>query len=96
MTCEGCGSFYRVHCNTDFVPGQDRVAEIGLAALVAGKVGASVAKTEILAKILLILAAYFKKLWIFLVVGFGFLKSRFGGKTTKAPIEDKPPETTES
>lgn len=80
---------------TDFVPGQDRVAEIGLAALIAGGVGASVAKTGILAKILLILAASFKKLWILLVVGFGFLKSRFGGKKPEAPIEDKPPETTE-
>lgn len=78
---------------TDFVAGQDRVAEVGLAALIAGGVGASAAKTGLFAKLLLILVTVFKKLGILLIIGVGFLKARFGGKKPEVSAEDNPPET---
>jgi uncharacterized membrane-anchored protein len=65
------------HRYADFNPKTDKLAEYGLAALVAGGIAA---KTGLLAKIgLMLLAA--KKLVIAAVVAFGaFLKKIFGGK----------------
>lgn len=71
---------------TDFNPSQDKVADIGLAALIAGGVGAT-AKTGIFGKILLILVAVLQKLWIFIIIGLGFLKAKFGGKKPEASIQ---------
>jgi uncharacterized membrane-anchored protein len=78
---------------TDFNPSQDKVADIGLAALIAGGVGATAVKTGIFGKILLILAAVLKKLWILAIAGLGFLKSKFGGKKPEVTAETKPPES---
>ncbi|PSB35391.1 hypothetical protein C7B70_00670 [Chlorogloea sp. CCALA 695] len=60
---------------TDFASSQDRVATVGLGALIAGGVGATAAKTRIILPIILVLLAFLKKLLIFLIVGLGFLKS---------------------
>jgi len=72
----------------DYVPGKDKVAQIGLTALVAGGLGAAAVKTGILAKILLSLKGMFwfaivglKKLWILIIAGIGALfRKLFGGK----------------
>lgn len=81
---------------TDFASSQDRVANVGLAALIAGGLGATAAKTRIIGKIILILLAFLKKLLIFLIVGLGFLKSWFSGKKLEASAEDNCSETTGS
>ncbi len=66
---------------TDFIPGQDKVAEIGLAALIAGGAGAAVVKTGVLTKILLFIGVALKKVWIFAIVGgAAAIKRLFGGK----------------
>lgn len=75
---------------SDFVPGKDKVAEIGLTALIAGGVGAAAVKTGILAKIAIFLGFALKKLWILLVVAAGGIKGLFKGKKTKAATEANP------
>ncbi|MCL1468777.1 DUF2167 domain-containing protein [Argonema galeatum] len=69
---------------SEFIPGTDKVAEIGLTALIAGGVGAAAVKTGLFAKFLLFLAVVLKKVWFFLIVGSGAaIKRLFGGKETK-------------
>ncbi|MBW4471321.1 MAG: DUF2167 domain-containing protein [Stenomitos rutilans HA7619-LM2] len=82
---------------SDFVSGQDKVAEIGLTALIAGGAGAAAAKTGLLAKLLLILGVVAKKLWFLIILALAGLKQLFGGKktqpssdtATKASVEDQ-------
>lgn len=68
---------------TDFIAGKDRIAEVGLTALVAGGAGAAAAKSGLLAKIFGPLLLALKKFWIIIlaVIGglFAKLKSLFGG-----------------
>jgi uncharacterized membrane-anchored protein len=65
----------------DYQPGTDKLAEYGLAALVAGGIAA---KTGLLAKILLVLLGL-KKFAIVLVIAVaGFVRKLFGGKQTPA------------
>ncbi len=65
----------------DYQPGTDKLAEYGLAALVAGGIAA---KTGLLAKILLVLLGL-KKFAIVLVIAVaGFVRKLFGGKHTPA------------
>ncbi len=72
---------------SDFVAGKDKVAEIGLIALIAG--GASVAaKTGAFAKLFLFLAVIFKKAWIFIAIGIGALfKKQSGNKKSPTTTE---------
>jgi uncharacterized membrane-anchored protein len=63
---------------TDFVAGKDKVAEIGLMALIAGGAGVA-AKTGVFAKIFLFLAIIFKKAWIFIAIGVGALFKKAAG-----------------
>ncbi len=79
----------------------DKVAEIGLAALVLGGGGALAAKTGLLGKLggmILVLLAKAKALIVALVAGIGaFFKKLFGGGQKKGPISgekddsDQPP-----
>ncbi len=74
---------------SDFIQGKDKVAEIGLTALIAGGVGAAAVKTGVLTKILLFLAVVLKKVWIFLVVGVGgFLRKLFSSKKSQDRAEN--------
>ena len=79
------------HRYTDFSPGSDKVAEYGIAALVAGGIAAKAGLFKGL--IALILAA--KKLLVVAVVGVGaWLRKIFGGKkaaVTPAPATPSPP-----
>jgi uncharacterized membrane-anchored protein len=63
---------------SDFIAGKDKVAEIGLIALIAGGAGVA-AKTGAFAKILLFLAVVFKKAWIFIAIGIGTIVKKFSG-----------------
>ncbi len=60
----------------EFIPGTDKLAEVGLAALVVGGAGAVLLKSGLLAR-----------LWKFIVVGilalFAFLRKLFGGRQEK-------------
>lgn len=70
---------------SDFVAGQDKVAEMGLIALIAG---GSAAKTGVFGKILLFLAVTFKKVWIFFAIGASALfKKMFDNKSSPNPAE---------
>jgi uncharacterized membrane-anchored protein len=70
---------------TDFIPGQDKVAEIGLTALIAGGSGAAVVKSGLLTKILLFLAVALKKVWFIVIIGGAAAVRRlFGGNKNKA------------
>jgi uncharacterized membrane-anchored protein len=63
---------------SDFIAGQDKVAEIGLVALIAGGAGVA-AKTGVFAKIFLFLAVILKKAWIFIAVGIGAVVKKISG-----------------
>jgi uncharacterized membrane-anchored protein len=63
---------------SDFIAGKDKVAEIGLIALIAGGAGVA-AKTGAFAKILLFLAVILKKSWIFIALGIGAIFKKFSG-----------------
>ena len=70
---------------TDFIPGKDKVAEIGLTALIAGGTGAAVVKSGFLTKILLFLVVGLKKVWVILFIGGATAVTRlFGGNKKKA------------
>jgi uncharacterized membrane-anchored protein len=76
---------------SDFIPDKDKVAEIGLTALIVGGAGVA-AKTGLLTKILLFLAVALKKVWIFVIIGgASAIKRLFGGKKNKAVESDKAP-----
>jgi len=72
---------------SDFVPGQDKVAELGLTALVAGGLGAAAVKTGLFAKFILPILLVLKKFVIVIfaaVAGlFSKLKNLFTGKKNK-------------
>lgn len=68
---------------TDFISGQDKVAEVGLIALIGGG-GVAAAKTGVFTKLLLFLAVAFKKIWFMVFIGgAAAIKSLFGGKKNK-------------
>ncbi len=60
----------------DFIAGKDKIAEVGLTALVAGGVGAAAAKTGLLGKIFGPLLLLLKKFWIVLAAAVGGLFSK--------------------
>lgn len=67
----------------DFIPGQDKVAEVGLIALIAGG-GVAAVKTGALTKILLFLVVALKKVWFLVFVGgAAAIKRLFRGKKDK-------------
>jgi uncharacterized membrane-anchored protein len=74
---------------SDFIPNKDKVAEVGLTALIAGGAGAVAVKTGILAKLLLFLGLALKKLWVLVIIGIGALKSLVKGKKPEA-VAPKP------
>ena len=75
---------------SDFIPGKDKVAEIGLTALIAGGVGAAAVKTGLLTKILLFSAVALKKLWVIVFAGgAAAIRKLFGGKKSKAATSEK-------
>lgn len=61
---------------SDFIEGKDKIAAVGLTALVAGGVGAAAAKTGLLGKIFAPLLLLLKKFWIILAALVGGLFSR--------------------
>ncbi len=75
----------------EFVPGKDKVAEYGIAALIAGGLGAAAVKTGFFAKFILPLLLVLKKFWFIALAAiaglFGQIKSFFTGK---------PPENSET
>ncbi|MEG4022462.1 MULTISPECIES: DUF2167 domain-containing protein [unclassified Microcoleus] len=74
---------------SDFIQGTDKVAEIGLTALIAGGVGAAAVKTGVFAKVLLFFVVALKKIWIFLIIGLGGLfKKLFGGQKPQDNSEE--------
>lgn len=64
---------------SDFVPGKDKVSELGLAALVAGGAGVAAGKAGLIAKLLLL----FKKGWILLAVGIGAIYRKLKARSEK-------------
>lgn len=69
---------------TDYIPGKDKAAEVGLTALIAGGAGAAATKVGLFAKLLLI----FKKVWILLAAGVVTIFSKIRGKKKKKIQED--------
>jgi uncharacterized membrane-anchored protein len=78
---------------SDYVPGKDKAAEIGLTALIAGGAGAAATKAGLLAKFLLI----FKKAWVILAAGIVAIFSKLKGirkKPHSETVDSNNPETT--
>ncbi len=75
------------HRYTDFVAGRDKVAEYGIAALIAGGIAAKAGLFKVLIAGILAL----KKVLILVVVAVGaWLKRLFGRKPTEAPQQPQP------
>jgi uncharacterized membrane-anchored protein len=85
----------------EFIPGKDKVAELGLTALIAGGLGAAAVKTGILAKLLMSLKGILiflifglKKLWFIAIAGIVALFNKlFGKKQDKADDSEDNSET---
>jgi uncharacterized membrane-anchored protein len=73
---------------SDFIPGKDKAAEIGLTALIAGGAGAAAVKTGFFAKFFLPILIALKKLWIFVAVAAGAALKKFFGNKKSAASED--------
>lgn len=74
---------------SDYIPGKDKVAELGLAALIAGGAGAAASKLGLLAKILIL----FKKFWFIILAPVFWVYKKIKNRGDK--VEEPTPNVSE-